>query len=60
MLAYDKAPGAEPGNGWGVLNAVTYYADHIASRTADKRLANSWMGKTGNQKQQVLKALLAA
>src|SRR5690606_8466898 len=38
--AYENAPGAQPGNAWGVLNAVTYWADHMASRTADKRLTN--------------------
>lgn len=58
MQAYEKAPGATPGNGWGVLNAVTYYADHMASRTTDKRLTNAWMGKTANQKEKVLAALL--
>lgn len=60
MDILERAPGAQPDNGWGVLNAVTYYADHVASRTPDKRLANAWLGKTANQKQQVLKTLLAA
>jgi phage/plasmid-like protein (TIGR03299 family) len=53
-----NAPGADPGTGWGVLNAVTYYADHVASRTADKRIFNSWLGKTGNHKQMVFADLL--
>lgn len=55
---YHKAPGATPGSGWGVLNAVTYYADHMASRTPDKRLTNAWLGKTANQKEAVLDTLL--
>jgi phage/plasmid-like protein (TIGR03299 family) len=54
----EKAPGADPGTGWGLLNAVTYYADHVASRTADKRLTNAWLGKTANQKEAVLESLL--
>jgi phage/plasmid-like protein (TIGR03299 family) len=54
---YEKAPGADPGTGWGVLNAVTYYADHVASRTEDKRLSNAWFGKTGAQKEKVLELL---
>lgn len=58
LNALEKAPGAQPGTAWGVLNAVTYYADHIASRSADKRLTNAWLGRTANQKEQVLKALL--
>lgn len=53
-----RAPGAQPDNAWGVLCAVTYYSDHIASRTADKRLTNAWIGKTANQKEAVLKTLL--
>lgn len=55
---YENAPGAQPGNGWGALNAVTYYADHIASRTADKRLTNAWLGRTAMQKELVLAQLL--
>lgn len=55
---YEKAPGADVGTGWGALNAVTYYADHVASRTPDKRLTNAWLGKTANQKEAVLEALL--
>lgn len=60
MDAYYKAPGAQPGNGWGLLNAVTYYADHVASRTPDKRLTNAWFGKTASQKLQVMETLLVA
>ena len=56
--ATKNAPGAEWGTGWGLLNGVTYWADHIASRTADKRLANSWLGKTNKQKSRVLNALI--
>ena len=60
MHAYEHAPGAQPGNGWGVLNGFTFYADHIASKTADKRLTNSWFGKIGAQKERVLAELLRA
>jgi phage/plasmid-like protein (TIGR03299 family) len=55
-----RAPGAIPGSAWGLFNAVTYYADHMASRTADKRLANAWMGKTARMKDRALDLLLAA
>lgn len=55
-----KAPGADPLTAWGVLNAVTYYADHVASLTPDKRLTNAWMGKTARQKEDMLELLLAA
>lgn len=56
--AYKNAPGADPGNAWGLLNAVTYFSDHMASRTDDKRLTNAWLGRTANQKQLVLEALV--
>jgi phage/plasmid-like protein (TIGR03299 family) len=55
---YENAPGAQPGNAYGVFNAVTYYADHVASRTPDKRLTNAWMGRTGKQKEKVMATLL--
>lgn len=58
IAAYESAPGAQPGNAWGVLNAYTYYADHMASRSADKRLENAWLGRTANQKEAVLERLL--
>ena len=55
-----KAPGAQPDNAWGVLNAVTYYADHVASRTDDRRLTQAWFGRTAMQKEETLKVLIAA
>lgn len=58
MGALENAPGAEPDTGWGVLNAVTYFSDHMASRTQDKRLTNAWLGKTATQKEHVLATLL--
>ncbi len=58
MDVYVNAPGAQEGNAWGLLNAVTYYADHVASRTADKRLSNAWLGRTAMQKEKVLDVLL--
>lgn len=60
MGALHNAPGADPKTGWGLLNAATYFADHMASRTADARLTKAWFGKTANQKKEVLELLLAA
>lgn len=59
MDIYANAPGADKGNGFGVLNAVTYWADHVASRTADKRLSNAWLGRTAVKKERMLDTLLA-
>ena len=58
LLAVEDAPGAIPGNGWGVLNAVTYWADHIAGRSRDKRLNNAWFGENAALKLKVEKGLL--
>lgn len=53
-----RAPGATPGNAWGVLNGVTHWADHVAGKNQDNRLYNSWMGSTGKIKLDVKKELL--
>jgi phage/plasmid-like protein (TIGR03299 family) len=58
MDVLENAPGAEVGTGWGVLNAVTYFSDHIASRTDDKRLSSAWFGKASREKEKVLVTLL--
>lgn len=53
-----NAPGATPGNGWGLLNGVTHWADHVAGKSQDVRLYNSWMGSTGKIKLDVKRQLL--
>lgn len=55
----NNAPGARPGTGWGVLNAVTHYCDHKAGRAADARLFNSWLGDRSRLKLDVNRQLLA-
>jgi len=58
LWATEKAPGATPGNGWGVLNGVTYWADHMAGNSMDSRLFNSWLGEAGKKKDQVKNKLM--
>lgn len=60
--AYAMAPGAKlaSGTAWGVLNAVTYYFDHMSGKTTDARLAKSWLGRNGNTKEEILKELIDA
>lgn len=58
LWATQKAPGAMPGNGWGVLSGVTYWADHMAGTNPDARLFNSWMGNTGRLASQIKKDLV--
>lgn len=58
ILALNKAPGAQPDNGWGLLNAVTYHVDHLAAKSQGKRLQRAWFGDGEDKKQQVLASLL--
>lgn len=58
LWAEKKAPGATPGTGWGILNGVTYWADHMVGRSNDARMFNSWLGSTSRQKIAVKDGLL--
>ncbi|NJM13181.1 MAG: DUF932 domain-containing protein [Synechococcaceae cyanobacterium SM1_2_3] len=58
LSAMDNAPGADPGNLWGVYNAVTYYTDHMVGRSRDIRLASAWSGEGGQNKAKVLNKLV--
>jgi phage/plasmid-like protein (TIGR03299 family) len=61
MESYYNAPGAEPGTGWGALNAVTHYADHVAPTrkgNESRRLERAWFGDNAALKQLALDTLL--
>jgi phage/plasmid-like protein (TIGR03299 family) len=53
-----NAPGADLGTGWGVLNGVTHWADHVAGNSADTRLTRSWSGDLLARKAEVEQKLL--
>lgn len=57
LESYEKAPGAQVGTGWGVLNGVTYWADHVAGRNPDTRLDSAWLGFSASRKERTLRAL---
>ena len=59
LWSVKKAPGAVPGNAWGVLNGVTHWADHAAGNKAEARLYNAWFGDKAKLKLQVRDELLA-
>lgn len=44
---------------WGLLNAVTQYQDHEYGRSANNRVANSWLGGGEAVKRRTKEALLA-
>lgn len=54
----NNAPGAQPDNGWGILNGYTHWTDHVVGRTADTRMYRAWVGDTSRTKQKVMDALL--
>jgi phage/plasmid-like protein (TIGR03299 family) len=56
--SYHNAPGAQPGTGWGALNAVTHWADHVAGRNTSSRLNNAWFGVNAKSKLKTEKVLL--
>lgn len=59
--AYSMAPGAQVGNGWGLLNAITYYTDHLASGNNDNiRFESALIGYQAKIKERALEELLAA
>lgn len=59
MSCVNGAPGAQPGTGWGLLNGVTYWADHVAGRNPDSRLASAWTGSAADRKVKVMRQLEA-
>lgn len=56
--SYNNAPGAEPGTGWGAMNAVTYWADHVVGRNSNSRMWRAWVGDTGRMKLDAERRLL--
>jgi len=48
----NEGPGAVPGTGWGVLNGVTHWADHVAGREQGSRMWRSWVGDNARRKQE--------
>ena len=51
-----KQPGAKMSEGtwWSALNAVTYYADHIAGRDRNAALRSAWFGSKATMKRKAL------
>jgi phage/plasmid-like protein (TIGR03299 family) len=58
ISSVNTAPGAVPGTGWGIMNGITHWTDHVAGRNVDTRLTRSWFGENSRVKVQAQKALL--
>jgi phage/plasmid-like protein (TIGR03299 family) len=54
----NTAPGADPVTGWGMLNGVTHWADHVAGRDGASRMHRAWVGDTARAKVRVEEGLL--
>ena len=54
----NNAPGAVPGTGWGVLNAITHWSDHVAGRNESTRMYRSIAGDIGRSKKMAERKLL--
>jgi phage/plasmid-like protein (TIGR03299 family) len=54
----ETAPGATPGTGWGIMNGVTYWTDHVKGYSRDARMTNAWLGNTGKLKNEIEDKLL--
>jgi phage/plasmid-like protein (TIGR03299 family) len=56
MALFRSAPGQDltsaKGTLWGVVNAVTYYADHVRSGAAGDRLDGAWFGAGSTLKEK--------
>lgn len=58
LESYRNAPGAIEGTGWGLLNGVTHWADHVAGRNASTRAHRAWFGDRAEKKVEVERRLL--
>jgi phage/plasmid-like protein (TIGR03299 family) len=58
LNSINTAPGAVPGNAWGILNGVTHWVDHVAGTKGDARLFNAWLGERSRLKVEVRDSLL--
>jgi len=55
--SYYRAPGATPGNLYGVLNGVTHFVDHVRGTSADKRTDSAWLGQGAELKDRAFDTL---
>ena len=58
IQAIKHSPGANlissQGTAWGLLNGLTHWLDHTASRTPDNRLNSAWFGQGAEMKQNAV------
>lgn len=57
--SYYCAPGATPGNAYGIVQAVTHYIDHSRGNDSDKRLTSAWFGQGETLKNRAMELALS-
>lgn len=64
LSLFKSAPGQDlltsKETGWGLVNAVTYYSDHVRAGSRDKRLDSAWFGTSAALKDKAWAAVSAA
>ena len=58
MDSIENGPGAIADNGWGVLNGITHWCDHVQGHGAESRMYRSWIGDYGRNKLKAEELLL--
>ena len=58
MTSINDAPGAIPGTGWGVLNGITHWVDHVQGRSAESRMHRAWFGDYSRNKLEAEEVLM--
>lgn len=60
LESVETSPGADvsKGTGWGLLNGVTHWADHVTGRSAASRMQRAWLGDNSVRKLEVEEKLL--
>jgi len=58
VMSIKRAPGAIEDTGWGVMNGVTHWCDHVGGRTPETRMFRSWIGDYSRLKIETEKKIM--
>lgn len=58
MESYQSAPGAEPGNAYGLVQGMTHWLDHERGKDSEKRLSSAWFGQGAQLKAKTVSKAL--
>lgn len=55
--SYYQAPGAKPGTGYGVVQGVTHWLDHVRGKDSDARMSSAFFGQGAVLKEKAVAAV---